>query len=220
MTSPTTSIELHGVVRPVDVLAFDQVVPKTDPYAHIVSPRFYTKPFADKLLAWLESEPTWRLKDTIRYAQYEFGFSQFKHCKEIEGLWNGAVLARLRQEVIRASGVAVSNRMNISAHKSVPGQFAYIHTDEVPEEVYRVIVQLNHGRPDNSGGNLILLAGSKPADMAVVFRQVSNSAVGFELGPKSYHAVGRVHSGSRFTIIYTFLSDTAADDKYSYFVAS
>jgi hypothetical protein len=220
MASPTTVIELDGVRRLDDVLAFGKVVRKVEPYPHIVSPGFYTEQFAETLLDWLESEPTWKLKDTIRYAQYEFGFSQFKHCKAIEGLWNGAGLARLRQEVARASGVAVSNRINISAHKSVPGQHAYIHTDEVPEEVYRVIVQLNRGRPDNSGGNLILLAGSKPADMAVVFQQISNSAIGFELGAKSYHAVGRVHSGTRFTIIYTFLSDTAADDKYSYFVAS
>jgi hypothetical protein len=55
--------------------------------------------------------------------------------------------------------------------------------------------------------------------MAVVFKQVSNSAVGFVLGPGSYHAIGRVRTGTRFTVIYTFLSDAATDAKYNYFAA-
>jgi hypothetical protein len=202
------------------VIAFERVVRKNVPYPHIVSPQFYTERFAETLLAWLESEASWRLKDTPHYSQYEFGFSEFKHCAQIQGLWDGGVLARIRDRVEQAFGVPVSSRINISAHKSIPGQHAYIHTDKVPGETHRIVVQLNRGRADNSGGNLILLKGSKPADMDVVFKQTSNSAVGFGLGANSYHAVGRVHTGKRFTVIYTFLSDTATDDKYNYFVAS
>ena len=219
MTGPATTKVGDNII--VDkVIAFETIVRKNVPYPHIVSPQFYTERFAETLLTWLESEPTWRLKATPHYAQYEFGFSEFKHCTEIQGLWDGAVLARVRDGVGRAFGIAVSSRINISAHKSVPGQHAYIHTDKVPGETHRIVVQLNRGRADNSGGNLILLKGSKPADMDVVFKQTSNSAVGFGLGAKSYHAVGRVHTGTRFTVIYTFLSDTATDDKYNYFVAS
>jgi Rps23 Pro-64 3,4-dihydroxylase Tpa1-like proline 4-hydroxylase len=216
MASPARVMEVCD-----DVLAFENVVRKTDPYLHIVSPRFYTEKFADTLLGWLETESNWALNESMRYEQYELGFSRFTHCREIQGLWDGGVLARIRDGVTQAIGFPVSSRINISAHKMFPGQQTYIHTDKVPHETHRVVVTLNRGRPADSGGNLVLLSGSKPADMAVVFKQISNSAVGFGLDSKSYHAVGRVKAGTRFTIIYTFISDAATElPNPNYFIAS
>jgi Rps23 Pro-64 3,4-dihydroxylase Tpa1-like proline 4-hydroxylase len=204
-----------------DVLAFDNVVRRTEPYLHIVSPRFYTERFADTLLGWLETESNWALNESMRYEQYELGFSNFTHCGEIAGLWDGGVLARIRDGVARAIGFPVSGRINISAHKMFPGQQTYIHTDKVPHETHRIVVTLNRGRPADSGGNLVLLSGSKPADIAVVFRQISNSAVCFGLDAKSFHAVSRVKADTRFTVIYTFLSDAATElPNPNFFVAS
>jgi hypothetical protein len=215
MASPAATIEAAA-----DVLAFDNVVRKTAPYPHIVSPQFYTERFAETLLTWLESDPGWRLKEAALFQQYELGFSKFKHCTEIQGLWDGAVLARMRDRVSHAFGVPVSGRINISAHMLMPNQHASIHTDNEPGETHRLVVQLNRGRAPDSGGNLTLLAGPTPGDVAVVFKQTSNSAIGFGLGPASHHAIGRVRTGARFTVIYTFLSDAASDAKYNYFVAS
>ena len=161
-----------------------------------------------------------RLKETPLFAQYDLGFSKFKHCTEMQGLWDPAVLAHLRDQAGRAFGVPVSGRINISAHKLVTGQHGSIHTDNEPGETHRLVVQLNRGRANDSGGNLVLLSGPTPTDMAVVFKQASNSAVGFGLGPASHHAIGRVRTGTRFTVIYTFLSDAATDAKYNYFVAA
>jgi hypothetical protein len=220
MAIPTAAIEVGDDLLAEDVLAFDKVVRKTAPYPHIVSPQFYTEHFAETLLTWLEARQDWTLKEGMLFELYELGFSHFKHCTEIQGLWDGAVLARLRDEVTRAIGVPVSSRINIHAHKMLPGQYTNIHTDLIPEEALRVVVQLNRGRADDSGGNLMLLTGSKPADMSVVFKQTSNSAIAFGLGAESFHAVGRVKAGTRFTIIYTFLSDVAADGQYRNFVAS
>jgi hypothetical protein len=203
-----------------DVLAFETVFRRTVPYPHFISPQFYTERFAETLLAWLELGADWRLKETPLYAQYELGFGKFRHCTEIQGLWDPAVLARLRDQASRAYGIPVSGRINISAHKLVSGQHGSIHTDNEPGETHRLVVQLNRGRANDSGGNLTLLSGPTPADIAVVFKQASNSAVGFGLGPASHHAIGRVRTGTRFTVIYTFLSDAATDAKYNYFVAS
>jgi hypothetical protein len=220
MASPATVVKTRGRSLADNVLAFDKVVRKSDPFAHIVSPRFYTEHFAETLLTWLEARQDWTLKEGMLFELYELGFSHFKHCPEIHGLWDGDVLARLRDEVTRAIGVPVSSRINIHAHKMLPGQYTNIHTDLIPEEALRVVVQLNRGRADDSGGNLMLLTGSKPADMSVVFKQTSNSAIAFGLGAESFHAVGRVKIGTRFTIIYTFLSDVAAEGQYRNFVAS
>jgi len=220
MSKPATAADVADHNLADDVLAFDRVVRKTSPYAHIVSPRFYTETFAETLLDWLESQQDWHLREGILFEQYELGFSRFTHCKEIEGLWDGAVLARLRDGVTSAMGTPVSGRINIHAHKLVPGQFTNIHTDMIPEETHRLVVQLNRGRADDSGGNLMLLTGPRPADISVVFKQDSNSAIGFKLGAESFHAVGRVKADTRFTVIYTFLSDSAPEGKYSNFVAS
>ena len=220
MSNPATSVDVIDRVLADEVLAFDRVVRKTVPYAHIVSPRFYTETFANTLLDWLESQQDWHLREGILFEQYELGFSRFTHCKEIAGLWDGAVLGRLRDAVTRAIGYPVSGRINIHAHKLVPGQFTNIHTDMIPEETHRLVVQLNRGRADDSGGNLMLLTGARPADISVVFKQDSNSAVGFKLGAESFHAVGRVKEGTRFTIIYTFLADSTPEGKYKNFVAS
>jgi hypothetical protein len=214
MTSTATAIEIND-----EVLALETAVRRATPYLHIVSPRFYTEKFAETLLEWLESGAIWRLKETVLFKQYELGFSHFKDCTEIQGLWHPAVLAHLRDAASRAFGVSVSGRINISAHKLVSGQHGSIHTDNEPGETHRLVVQLNRGRASDSGGNLVLLSGPTTDDMAVVFKQASNSAVGFVLGPSSYHAIGRVRTGTRFTIIYTFLSDAATDAKYNYFVA-
>jgi hypothetical protein len=201
------------------VLAFETAVPRTAPFPHFVSPQFYTPSFADTLLTWLESKAAWQLKETVLFEQHQLGFSDFKHCREIQGLWDGTVLARMRDRVSNAFGVAVSSRINISAHKLVPGQFGGIHTDNVPGETHRVVVQLNRGRAADSGGNLVFLSGPSPNDLAIAFKQVSNSAAGFLLGEGSYHAITRVKTGTRFTIIYTFLSDVASDSDYRYFRA-
>ena len=220
MSKSAVAADVVERVAANDVLAFDHVVRKSAPYPHIVSPQFYTEAFAETLLDWLESQQDWHLKEGILFEQYELGFSRFTHCKEIEGLWDGAVLARLRDAVTPAIGQPVSGRINIHAHKLVPGQFTNIHTDMIPEETHRLVVQLNRGRADDSGGNLMLLTGSRPADMSVVFKQTSNSAVGFKLGAESFHAVGRVKEGTRFTVIYTFLADSTPEGKYRNFVAS
>ncbi len=204
-----------------DILVFDDVMQRNDPYLHILSPQFYSDRFADTLLTWMENNQDWNHHNSLHYQQYELGFTRFTHCKEIEGLWDGSVLAEIRDRASRAFGVPLSGRINISAHKMVPGQYGYIHTDKIPHETHRVVVTLNRGRPADSGGNLVLLSGSKPADVAVVLKQISNTACGFALDSKSFHAITQVKTDTRFTVIYTFLSDAVLNVAYpGFFTAS
>ena len=155
MSKPAAAVDVADRILADDVLAFDHVVRKTTPYAHIVSPRFYTETFAETLLGWLESRQDWHLKEGILFEHYELGFSRFTHCKEIEGLWDGAVLARLRDAVTRAYWNSRFEPDQYSrSQASFPGQFANIHTDMIPEETHRLVVQLNRGRADDLGGTL------------------------------------------------------------------
>jgi len=212
----TTDLEVRD-----DVLSFAQAYPRTSPFPHFLCPQFYTPRFADKLLTWMESDAAgWYVKESINFEQYQLGFKDFTHCREIEGLWDPRVLARMRDVASRAFGFELGWRINISAHKLIPGQFGGIHTDNTPGETHRLVVQLNRGRADDSGGNLVFLSGPSPHDLEVALKQVSNSATGFLLGEGSYHAITRVKTGTRFTIIYTFLSAAANLDEYRYFNAA
>jgi hypothetical protein len=202
-----------------EVLAFDAAIPNGAPFPHFIASRFYTDDFAETLLQWLEAA-TWQLKETILFEQYQLGFSDFVHCSEIKGLWDATVLRRVRDTASRAFDAPLSDRINISAHKLLPGQFGGIHTDNVAGETHRLVVQLNRGRTGDSGGNLVFLTGPSPNDLAIAFKQISNSVAGFRLGERSYHAITRVRTGVRFTIIYTFLSEAANDGEYRYFRAS
>src|SRR5262245_28322262 len=111
MATIATAIDRGDEIRSEKVLAFDRVVHKARPWPHIVSPQFYTDGFADILLSWLESQQDWHLKEGMLFEQYELGFSRFTHCQEIAGLWDGAVLARLRNAVTRGIGTQVSGRV-------------------------------------------------------------------------------------------------------------
>lgn len=202
-----------------DILVFNSRIQHELPYPHFVASPFYTKQFYDLLLTWLEENSNWRLRTTSFYEQYEYGFSEKKLCEGIEALWDAEVLACIRDRVAQEFNHPISNRISISAHKLISGQHIGIHTDTTDSETHRLVVQLNRGRDENSGGNFVVLSGSSPSNVERVFNQKPNSAIGFALGESSYHAVTRVKAGTRFTIIYTFLSEKAADADYQYFKA-
>ena len=108
MANTAAAIEIND-----DVLDFETAVRRTTPYLHVVSPRFYTEKFAETLLEWLESGATWRLKETVLFKQYELGFGNFKHCAEIQGLWDPGCLPvyamrQLARLAFRFRGASIS----------------------------------------------------------------------------------------------------------------
>jgi Rps23 Pro-64 3,4-dihydroxylase Tpa1-like proline 4-hydroxylase len=91
----------------------------------------------------------------------------------------------------------------------VAGQRIRIHNDYIPDqESHRVLVQLNRGWTDDMGGALIFFNSHDPTDMHRAFRPSHNSCVGFEISPKSLHAVSTIHSGERFTLVFSFYRAT------------
>jgi hypothetical protein len=202
-----------------DVLVFGKQTKCALPYPHFVASPFYTEQFYNSLLVWLEQNDNWRLRTTSFYEQYERVFSLRRPCDGIEALWDGQVLGQIRNRVASAFDSPLSSRISISAHKLVPGQHIGIHTDRTDSETHRLVVQLSRGRSEDSGGNFVVLSGPSANNVERVFNQRPNAAIGFALGEDSYHAVTQVKSGTRFTIIYSFLSDEASDAEYQYFRA-
>jgi Rps23 Pro-64 3,4-dihydroxylase Tpa1-like proline 4-hydroxylase len=102
-------------------------------------------------------------------------------------------------------GVDLSPRVDITAHKLIPGQRIRIHNDFIPgAETHRLLMHFNRRWQDDNGGLFLLFNSADPADIHKIFRPVHNSAVGFAITTTSYHAVSTVHTGERFTLVYSF----------------
>jgi hypothetical protein len=99
----------------------------------------------------------------------------------------------------------LTDRIDVVAHKLLPGQRIAIHNDHlVGEETHRLTVQLNRGLSDEDGGFFMLFNSRDAADVHGVLRPASNTAIAFEISTESHHAVSRLHGGERYTLVYSF----------------
>ena len=70
-----------------------------------------------------------------------------------------------------------------------------------------MLIQLNRGWDDNQGGILMFFNSQDPADVHRVFPPVHGSVVGFGISEGSNHAVSTIHSGERFTLVFSFYGE-------------
>jgi Rps23 Pro-64 3,4-dihydroxylase Tpa1-like proline 4-hydroxylase len=175
------------------------------PFPYYISEEALTKKAGDSLLDWFGSDAPWKLVETGFYEQYEFSFFSADLPSIIAALIDRPNLERVKGLVQDTFGVVLSDRMDVTAHKLLPGQRIRLHNDYIPgEETHRVLVQLNRGWDDENGGLLMFFNSSDPADIHKVLRPNHNSCTAFEISPDSNHAVTTIHGGERFTLVYSF----------------
>jgi Rps23 Pro-64 3,4-dihydroxylase Tpa1-like proline 4-hydroxylase len=164
----------------------------------------------NQYLTWLEDYAPWRLIETNFYEQYEFSLLQQEFPEPIAQLAAPETLDSLRRNVASLFNTTLSERVDVTAHKLLPGQTIRIHNDFISgEETHRILVQLNRGWNDDLGGLLMLFSGPEPDQLNKVVPPKSGTIQGFEISSKSHHAVSTVHGGERFTIVYSFFSLTS-----------
>ena len=101
--------------------------------------------------------------------------------------------------------VKLTDRVDLTAHKLLPGQKIRIHNDFIPDaETHRVLIQLNSGWKDENGGILMLFNSDNASDIHRAFRPLHNSCVAFAISPQSFHAVSTIHASERYTLVYSF----------------
>ena len=138
----------------------------------------------------------------IQPAQRLLGWSATLHgsCGLPISTSNGKCTCRTRCSSSASAALASS-----AAHKLLAKQTIRIHNDFLDgDERYRLLVQLNRGWTDAQGGMLMLFASGCSTDVRRVLRPVHGSMFAFEISPASYHAVSTVHSGERYTLVYSF----------------
>ena len=197
---------------PVSIAGFDIGRPplRAAPFAHILVDRCLDAQAEAALLAWFEQDAPWRLVETDFYEQYEFSLLHVVLPPAVARLFQAPAMDALHRQMAETFGVAMTARLNAVAHKLIPGQRIAIHNDYlVGEETHRLTVQLNRGLADEDGGLFMLFNSFDPADIHSLHRPVSATGVGFAIGPDSHHAVSRMHSGTRFTIVFSFYAEPA-----------
>jgi hypothetical protein len=193
------------LARGFDLVRFDL---EATPFPHGLVDRCLDPDSEATLLAWLEADAPWCLVETNFYEQYEFTLLHTLLPAAIAPLFDAIRMDRLRQQMGEIFGAPLSPRVNVVAHKLLPGQRIAIHNDYlVGEETHRLTVQLNRGLSDEDGGLFMLFNSFDAADVYSIHRPLSASGIAFAIGPDSHHAVSQVHGGERYTIVFSFYAE-------------
>lgn len=185
---------------------------ETKPFRYFVLPRTFDAENSISVLEWLETRAPWKLVETDFYEQYEFDFLDVDLPDYLAFLTEKDLLDYLIRKFESLFSVRLSSSVNVTAHKLLPGQTIRLHNDYIPhQETHRLVVQINRGWNDESGGFLLFFNSSDPKDIHRVFRPVHNTATGFEISPNSNHAVSTIHRGERYTLVYSFYAKDSAN---------
>jgi Rps23 Pro-64 3,4-dihydroxylase Tpa1-like proline 4-hydroxylase len=175
------------------------------PFPCFTVPQVISEDLEERLLKWFESEAPWRLAVMDFYEQWEFDLSDAKIPANLQALFSGSELNRLRDTVASLFGASLQSQVDITAHKLNRTQRIRIHNDSRPGgESHRFLVQLNRGWNEENGGLLMLFRGPEVETLDDIIAPISRSAFGFEISSTSYHAVSEVHDGDRYTLVFSF----------------
>ncbi len=176
-----------------------------EPFPYVLSLESFELDVSYRVLAWFESDAPWRLVETDFYEQFEFRLLEAQLPPELTFLQSPDFLTAVRLRAANLFGAALGERIDVTAHRLVPGQRIRLHNDFIARaETHRLLIQLNRDWKDENGGFLLFFNSSDPPNIPRVFRPVHNSAIGFAITPESHHAVSTLHAGERFTLVFSF----------------
>ncbi|HJP90485.1 MAG TPA: 2OG-Fe(II) oxygenase [Pyrinomonadaceae bacterium] len=178
------------------------------PYPHIFIPQVFEPAFAEAIMH--ESEGlAWTLSATEFYDQYEVSLIDNEHpfdSTALDSLREVALspsFAELISAITGQTGLKISD---VACHRSTPGQQIGIHNDFYPRgEVCRFTIHLNPDWQINEGGMFVTFASADRATVSAAYLPSMNSALLFEISPKSFHAVTAVTGERpRYSIVLSF----------------
>jgi Rps23 Pro-64 3,4-dihydroxylase Tpa1-like proline 4-hydroxylase len=164
------------------------------------------------MLRWLETDAPWRLRIAEFYEQYEFSFLDADLPTDVGKIFSREALDTLKREMEQTFAVTLADKIDIAAHKLVPGQKIKVHNDFIPgQESHRILIQLNRGWSQENGGVLMFFNSDDARDIHGAFLPAHNTSVAFEISPRSFHAVSAIASGHRYTLVLSFYRASHVD---------
>lgn len=160
------------------------------------------------LYQWLKNSEEWHLIETDFYEQYEFNLLAVELPKNLQWLISKETISIIDGKLKNAFKIEYLDLVGIVAHKLVNEQHIGIHNDFINgDETHRLVIHLSPEWNENNGGFLMLFNSSKAQDVSKVISPANNSAFGFEISSRSFHAVSKIYDFSRYTVVYTFKND-------------
>ena len=193
------------VLDSLQMLSLVNVRSYSSPFPHVYVADVFPSEFHEALLTWVNSESAWKLAQTNFYEQYEIKINSVSLPSAVAFLKSPTLLKCLLSEATSLFGTTFLDRVEITAHKLIPGQRIGIHNDYLPgHETHRLLIQLNEIEDPSSGGLLMLFRSSNVKDVSKILQPKANSAIGFAITTHSHHAVSKQHRGNRFTLVCSF----------------
>ncbi|WP_182882621.1 2OG-Fe(II) oxygenase [Microbispora sp. H10949] len=176
---------------------------RTDPFLHATVSQVFADDLAGALTEELSGIEGWNLHRGRFFEQYECDL--LRHAP-MGGLLGPELIDRLRTWAADLLMVELAERVQVVAHRLIPGQGIGLHNDapDADDETHRLVVHLGTGYRDDHGGHLVLF--SEPSIEAVdrVLRPLPNTGLVFAASDDSFHAVTPVRAGVRHSVVFSF----------------
>jgi hypothetical protein len=186
-------------------LDFSRLECGDDPFPHFCVADLLQPDVGRALLAWLDGTDAWSLTEAEFYTQYEFSLLDFLPPGELRHLLDSETIREISVNLESALGAQSLQLAAVTAHRLADGHRIGIHNDFIGrEETHRLVIQLNPTWEDAHGGYLLLFRSKDARDVAKLVKPLMGSAFGFEISPRSYHAVSAVRGVARHSLVYTF----------------
>jgi hypothetical protein len=178
-----------------------------DPFPHLTSGSLLDPLTAGSLLEWLEREADWELVAESFYCSY-LCINRRAALRSQAGpaLAPDALLTTVEGLQERIGVEFETRRVQVGAHKYLPGQSVGIHTDEPVggSETHRLVLHLTRSFEAAHGGKLEFFRSRDEESPRRAFPPVHNSAVAFELSDRSFHRVSRIARDVRYSVVCSF----------------
>lgn len=188
-----------------DILDFSEIFVEITPFNHFLVDSVLKNSLEIKLLDWLDSTDNWDYTETDFYTQYEFSLLNVKIPAELKTLLSAETVDTIKNQFYKNWKTNSLELVGLTVHKLVDGYKMGVHNDFIGEdESHRFLIQINSGWNEDNGGYLMLFNSMNSEDVSKIIMPLNNTGFGFEISPKSYHAVSKVYDFFRYTLVYTF----------------
>ncbi|KFF14107.1 hypothetical protein IW15_01275 [Chryseobacterium soli] len=188
-----------------NILDFSDVIVENTPFNHFSVDSVLKDDFQEKLFDWLESTDNWNYTKTDFYTQYEFSLLNVEIPEELQLLLSNQTINTIKEQFKKNSRTNSLKLVGLTVHKLIDGYKMGVHNDFIGEdESHRFLIQINSGWEEKNGGYLMLFNSMNSQDVSKIIMPLNNTGFGFEISPKSFHAVSTVYDFFRYTLVYTF----------------
>ncbi|MDP2162069.1 MAG: cyclophane-containing peptide 2OG-Fe(II) oxygenase YhhC [Flavobacterium sp.] len=187
------------------ILNFSNISIDDSPFRHFSSVSALNGGLDKELFKWFEETDKWGYTETDFYTQYEFSLFDTDIPVPLECLLDRSFIIAIENEFKKVYNSSSLELVGVTAHKLVDGYKMGVHNDFIGEqETHRFLIQINSNWQENNGGYLMLFNSTNADDVSKIILPLNNTGFGFEISPKSYHAVSTVYDFCRYTLVYTF----------------